>query len=143
MAAALNDPALHHYTGGAPATADELADRYAKLVAGNSPDGTEGWLNWIVRCRETAAAVGYVQATVTGSAELYEAEVAWVIARSQQGQGFAQESAQLMVGWLRQHGVAVIVAHIHPDHRASEAVASRIGLSPTDEIVDGEVRWVG
>jgi len=39
------------------------------------------------------------------------------------------------VVWLR--------AAIHPDHRASAAVARSIGLAPTSEIVDGEVVWGG
>ncbi|RII89234.1 GNAT family N-acetyltransferase, partial [Clavibacter michiganensis] len=41
----------------------------------------------------------------------------------------------------REDGVGVVRAHIHPDHAASEAVARRLGLAPTDERVDGEVRW--
>lgn len=143
MASVLDDPALHRYIGGEPATAAELGERYLTLVAGGSPDGAEGWLNWVVRRRDNNAAVGYVQATVTGSGQQYEADVAWVFATPHQHQGFAVEAARLMVDWLRRHGATTIFALIHPDHRASEAVASKVGLSPTDEIVDGEVRWVG
>ncbi len=46
-----------------------------------------------------------------------------------------------MVGWLRLHGVEVVIAHVHPRHQASMAVARAVGLVPTDAIVDGEVRW--
>ncbi|RII97089.1 GNAT family N-acetyltransferase, partial [Clavibacter michiganensis subsp. insidiosus] len=46
-----------------------------------------------------------------------------------------------MVEWLREGGVGIVRAHIHPDHAASAAVARRLGLAPTDERVDGEVRW--
>ena len=45
--------------------------------------------------------------------------------------------------WLRDHGVARFVAHIHPDHAASAAVARQLGLAATGERRDGEVRWVG
>ena len=31
------DPPLHAFTGGAPATAGELRDRYARQAAGRSP----------------------------------------------------------------------------------------------------------
>jgi RimJ/RimL family protein N-acetyltransferase len=39
--------------------------------------------------------------------------------------------------------VTRFVANIHPDHGASAAVARHLGLAPTDEFDDGEVRWVG
>jgi RimJ/RimL family protein N-acetyltransferase len=48
-----------------------------------------------------------------------------------------------MVDWLRHNGVGTIVAHIHPDHHASSAVARRIALMPTRDLVDEEVRWQG
>lgn len=59
-----------------------------------------------------------------------------------QGQGYAVEAVRAMVAWLRQHGVRSLVAHIHPDQAASNAVARGIGLAPTGEIVAGEIRWV-
>ena len=137
----LDDPALHEFTGGVPATADELRLRYARLALGRSPDGSEGWLNWIVRRRADDEAVGFVQATLTRSVHGFRAEVAWVIGTPHQHQGFASESSALLVDWLRQHATTSIVAYIHPEHRASEAVARGAGLHPTDHRVDGEILW--
>jgi RimJ/RimL family protein N-acetyltransferase len=37
--------------------------------------------------------------------------------------------------------MSTVTAYVHPGHAASQAVARRAGLSPTDEIVDGEVVW--
>jgi RimJ/RimL family protein N-acetyltransferase len=34
-----------------------------------------------------------------------------------------------------------VIAHIHPDHRASAIVATRAGLKPTADEVDGEQVW--
>jgi RimJ/RimL family protein N-acetyltransferase len=34
-------------------------------------------------------------------------------------------------------------AHVHPDHGASSAVARALGFSPSDVVVDGEIRWTG
>lgn len=143
MAPLLNDPALHTFIGGEPATIDELRRRYTRICAGRSEDGSQCWLNWVVRRHDDAEAVGFVQATVTQQDELLSAEVAWMIGTEQQHRGFAQEAAELMVGWLREEGPASIVAYIHPDHRASAAVARRIGLTPTGHLHDGEVRWTG
>jgi RimJ/RimL family protein N-acetyltransferase len=141
VAALLDDPALHAFIGGEPATREQLRSRYAKQVVGRSADGSERWLNWVARDRASGAPVGYVQATVTGQHDHLSADVAWVIAVPHQAHGYAREAAQLMVDWLHAQGVEVVTAHVHPNHHASNSVARRIGLLPTDTVVDGEVRW--
>jgi RimJ/RimL family protein N-acetyltransferase len=137
MAAVLADPGLYRFTGGTPPTADDLRLRYTAQVEGRSPDGAQGWLNWIVRDRTTGEALGYVQATVEdGSADL-----AWVIGTAAQGRGTATEAAAAVLGRLREQGTSTFTAHVHPDHRASARVAEKLGLAPTDVVVDGEIRW--
>jgi len=143
MAGLLNDPQLHSFIGGRPATVAELRSRYAKQIVGRSADGSQRWLNWVARRQEDAQLVGFVQATVSYRERQPWAETAWVIGTAYQGRGYAREAARLMVDWLRGSGVGPIVAHIHPDHVASNSVARRIGLTPTGELVDGEVRWLG
>ena len=59
MAGVLADPALHRFTGGIPASVEELRERCARQAAGRSPDGRQRRLNGVVR--HGAAAVGYVQ----------------------------------------------------------------------------------
>jgi RimJ/RimL family protein N-acetyltransferase len=138
MFALFDDERLHEFIGGRPATLTELHDRYAKLAAG-SGKRDEVWLNWIVRLRTDSRPIGTVQATVTDDG--CAAHVAWVIGVDWQNEGFASEAARALVDWLRGRGVNEIVAHIHPDHRASAGVAARAGLEPTDEEVDGERIW--
>jgi RimJ/RimL family protein N-acetyltransferase len=138
MVAVLGDERLYAFTGGRPPTLDELRARYARLVVGWSPDGTEQWRNWIVRLRD-GRAVGTVQATIAVAAR--EAEVAWVIGFPWQGQGLATEAVRGLVAWLETGGVLAITAHVHPDHHASAAVAARAGLAATGEVHDGERDW--
>ncbi|MGO1259943.1 MAG: GNAT family N-acetyltransferase [Brachybacterium sp.] len=71
------------------------------------------------------------------------AEIAWVIGRPWQRRGFAGRAAQLLVNDLRARGVAQIIAHIHPDHEASQRIAERLGMTPSDVVVEGETRWTG
>jgi RimJ/RimL family protein N-acetyltransferase len=137
MAGVLGDPALHGFTGGRPATVDELRRAYALQAVGHSPGGEQGWLNWIVR--DGTGAVGYVQATLAGDPAV--ADLAWVIGTAYQGRGYAREAAAGMVGWLREQGMVELAAYIHPEHRASIRVAEHLGLRPTGEIADGEMRW--
>jgi RimJ/RimL family protein N-acetyltransferase len=42
---------------------------------------------------------------------------------------------------LCHHGVEALVAHVHPTHEASVRVARYLGLTPTDLVEDGEIRW--
>ncbi len=141
LAPVLDDPSLHEFVGGRPASVEELRARFARQVTGRSPDGLDRWLNWVVRLREAGAPVGTVQATVTPVQDGERADLAWVIAPGHQGQGLAKEAAGLVARWLREQGIEPLGARIHPGHAASIAVARSIGLAPTSTIVDGEIQW--
>lgn len=136
MAVVLSDPALHTFIGGSPSTAEALRQRYERLVAG-SPDPAVSWCNWVLRETSESRLVGTVQATVTGPT----AEIAWVVGTPWQGRGYASEAARALVDHLSGRSLHTVIAHIHPDHLASAAVARAAGLAPTAEMQDGEVRW--
>lgn len=141
LAPLLDDPRLYQFTGGGPVSLAQLRLRFERLASGFSTDGSERWLNWLVRRRDTGQPVGTVQATVSDHNGEITAALAWVIVVPHQGQGYAREAARLIEVWLQQQGVAAMVAHIHPHHQASMAVARALGLAPTDTVVEGEVRW--
>jgi RimJ/RimL family protein N-acetyltransferase len=141
MAALLDDPDLHVFIGGRPASLAELQQRYRRQAVGRSTDGAQRWLNWIVRRLDDGRAMGTVQATVADEAGDLTAEVAWVVATPYQGRGYAREAAEVMVAWLWRSGVARVVAHIHPQHEASAAIARAINLTPTETAVGEEIRW--
>ncbi len=138
----LDDTRLHVFTGGSPATLDELEARFVRQSTGHSPDGSQAWLNWMVRNRSVGQIVGTVQATVDGSApDCHEAEIAWVVGVAHQGRGYGREAALAMAAWLREQGVDLLRAHIHPRHEASAAIARALGMAATHLTVEGEVRW--
>ncbi|MFF0788560.1 GNAT family N-acetyltransferase [Streptomyces spiralis] len=140
MAAVLSDPALHTFIGGAPDTPQALRLRYQRMTAG-SPDPAVSWLNWVIRLRDESCLTGTVQATVSPSGHGPLAEIAWVVGTPWQRRGIAAEAARGLVAWLSRQPVHTVIAHIHPDHRASAAVATAAGLTPTDERHEGEIRW--
>nr|WP_258545469.1 GNAT family N-acetyltransferase [Micromonospora provocatoris] len=108
-------------------------------------DPAESWCNWVIHLRDDGRLAGFVQATVTaphgtvadtatagaravGHRHLDEAapavagpvaEIAWVVGTQWQGRGIAVEAARGMAVWLGRRGVRTLMAHIHPDHRAS------------------------
>ena len=142
MILVLADRDLYKQTGGEPPSLVELRSRYAEQASGQSPDGSRGWLNWVIRERDTGFAVGAVQATLRFQRGSISAELAWTVGVAHQRRGYATEATSGMVSWLGRHGVETFAALIRPGHTASERVAIHIGLSPTDAVRDGEVRWV-
>ncbi len=140
MVHVLGSQELYRFTGGAPPTLAELRARYARQVAGHSPDGRQEWRNWIIRCQPDGRAAGYVQATIDDGGS--RAEIAWVVGTAWQGRGFASAAARALVGWLDARGLARIQAHVHPAHEASAAVARSAGLRPTGVLEDGELVWL-
>ncbi|AJP04460.1 GCN5 family acetyltransferase [Streptomyces cyaneogriseus subsp. noncyanogenus] len=140
MAAVLSDPALHTFIGGTPDTPQALRSRYQRMIAG-SPDPAVSWLNWVIRLRDESCLTGTLQATVSPSGHGPIAEIAWVVGTPWQGKGIATEAARGLVAWLGKQPVHTVIAHIHPGHRASAAVATAAGLTPTDEWHEGEIRW--
>ncbi len=140
MVIVLGDPALYEFTGGQPATLGELRARFAALTRG-SGSSSELWLNWVVRRRADATAIGTVQATVVTSDGSSTGFVAWIVGTPWQRRGYAGEAAAALVGWLAEQGVESIVAHIRADHDSSAGVAAHAGLRRTDEVVDDELVW--
>ena len=138
MTTALADSGLHAFIGGAPLTLAENRARFERMLAG-SPDPAVSWCNWVIELRDAGCLTGTVQATI--SAEGPTAEVAWVVGTPWQGRGIATEAARALVAWLGRQRVATVIAHIHPGHAASAAVAAAAGLHPTGQWHEGEVRW--
>ncbi|MFD6967323.1 GNAT family N-acetyltransferase [Streptomyces sp. NPDC059979] len=138
MSLVLADPALHAFTGGAPLSQDGLRARYERLADG-SPDPAVVWANWVLRVRGQGRLAGTVQATIVPARG--QAELAWVVGTPWQGHGFAAEAARALAAWLERIPVDRLIAHIHPDHTASAAVAAGCGMRPTERRRDGEIRW--
>jgi RimJ/RimL family protein N-acetyltransferase len=139
MVEVLADPSLYTFTGENPPDLSTLSDRYRVLEQRVSPDGSQRWLNWILRARDTHRTIGYVQATVERDSR---ATIAYVIGTPWQRRGLASEAVCTLVDSLRRNGVSTIVANIAPDNAGSARVAEAAGLHKTRQRTDeGEDIW--
>ena len=129
----LRDPALYdHLDYGPPASPDALRSVYRELEPRLSPDGSQLWLNWVVRLG--ADALGFVQATVEGE----DAWVAYVLARAAWGRGYASEATGAVLEHLRTaYGVRRFLAVTEVANERSIALLTRLGFRRAG---DGEVR---
>jgi RimJ/RimL family protein N-acetyltransferase len=139
LAGVLGEPGLYEFTGGSPPSEPELRRLFEAWERRGPPDGSETWLNWTIRLRETGEAIGYVQATLSASM----ATIAYVVGRSWQRQGFAREATVAVVeDLLGSARVDLLQAWVAPGHEASARVAAAAGLAPTAErSEDGEILW--
>jgi ribosomal-protein-alanine N-acetyltransferase len=126
----LSDPELYRYLDyGPPPSAEHLRGVYERLEARVSSDGSQLWLNWVVR-PHGAAPVGFVQATVGGA----DAWVAYVLARESWGRGFAFRATRAVVDHLRATcGVTRFLASVEGENGRSVRLLERLGFRPANE----------
>jgi len=128
MFAVLRDPELYrHLDYPPPPSIEHLQSVYAKLEARQSPDGSQRWLNWVVRPAGQQP-VGYVQATVTLNRSAW---VAYVLAKQNWGAGYATLATQSVMDHL-QHSYAVehFLATVEVENQRSIGVLQRLGFAP-------------
>ena len=137
MYALLSDPRLYAYLDESmPESEAWLARRYQVLERGHSADGSQLWFNWVLRHRGSGAAVGYVQATVTGT----QADVAWVVGADHWRLGYGGEASLAMLTHLfADRGVATAEAQVDARNVASMRLVERLGFERAER-VDGD--WV-
>jgi RimJ/RimL family protein N-acetyltransferase len=125
MFGVLSEPGLYRYLDFVPPPSlDHLRGVYEELEARVSPDGSQLWLNWVVRPRD-GAPVGFVQATVSGA----DAWVAYVLAGEYWGRGYAFQATQAVVDHLRATcGVARFLATVEAGNERSIRLLRRLGF---------------
>lgn len=125
MFAVLSDPAIYEFENEPPASEEALSRRYAVLERRHSHDGTQTWLNWVIRLPSGELA-GYVQATVLGSGSAY---VAYELASRYWRQGIASTAVAAMMSELHaNHGVGPCVAVLKARNFRSLALLRKLGF---------------
>jgi RimJ/RimL family protein N-acetyltransferase len=133
----LSDPAIYEFENSPPVSAAWLAERFARLESRVSPDGTEQWLNWIVRLPSGALA-GYVQATIARDGTTY---IAYELGSKFWGQRIGSTAVHAMLRELSTtYGVCAFAATLKEHNYRSVGLLrslgfERAGSNGSDEIV--------
>ena len=121
----LSDPAIYEFENSPPKSRAWLEDRFAKLESRVSADGTEQWLNWVIRL-PTGALAGYVQATVTDERT---AHIAYELASKFWRQGIGSASVNAMLSELEtNYGVRAFSATLKAKNDRSLALLKSLGF---------------
>ncbi len=128
MFVVLSDPAIYEFENAPPASLAWLTQRFTKLASRRSADGTEQWLNWVVRLPSGELA-GYVQATVTNEAFAY---VAYEFASQYWRRGIGSAAVGAVLDELAaNYAVETFVAVLKARNYRSVALLRRLGFSDT------------
>lgn len=132
----LGDPAIYAHENEPPPSVEWLRTRFRALESRLSPDGTERWLNWVVRL-PSSELIGYVQATVYPSRH---AAIAYVLHSRNWGKGLATAAVELMVTELVSgYGATSLVAVLKKTNQRSRRLLDRLGFSLAPEGQHGEL----
>jgi ribosomal-protein-alanine N-acetyltransferase len=122
----LSDPTIYEHENEPPTSLDWLRQRFFKLESRRSTDGTEQWLNWVIRLSPTQL-IGYVQATVFSDST---AAIAYVLSSAFWGQGFASEAVHaMMTELISQYRVHSFSAVLKQSNLRSLRLLNRMGFS--------------
>ena len=123
----LSDPAIYEFENSPPQSRAWLEHRFAKLESRASADGTEQWLNWVIRL-PTGALAGYVQATVTQDRT---AHMAYELASKYWRQGIGSASVSAVLCELEaNHDVHAFAATLKARNYRSLSLLRSLGFGP-------------
>ena len=127
MFAVLSDPAIYIYENAPPASVAWLRTRFEKLESRRSGDGSEQWLNWVIRIPGSGL-IGYVQATVHADRS---AGIAYELSSAHWGCGLGAHAARTMIGELcATYGVEQLFAVAKAANFRSIRMLKRLGFEP-------------
>ena len=124
--AVLAEPALYEFIEEDPPTSVELLrERFARSESRRSPDGSQQWLNWVVR-DESLNVAGYVQATVAADLQTH---IAYMFGSAFQGRGIASAAvAQMLAIVAAEFGVTTFFVVAERRNSRSVRLAERLGF---------------
>ncbi len=122
----LSDPRMYPFVPqDAPESLAWLAGRYKKLETRLSGDGSEEWLNWVVRSKADGACIGTVQVTLCRDGR---AQLAYEIGAPHWRRGFATEACGRVIEALFKQGATEVWAELDTRNEASIRLLERLGF---------------
>lgn len=130
----LSDSRLYEFIPQDPPTLEALQTRYAKLQTRLSPDGTEHWLNWVMRAG--AQPIGTLEATVLPD---HSAFIAYMVFTHHQRQGYASEGCRWLIEHLREaYGVTSVKASVDTRNVASIRLLESLGFEKAKLVANAD-----
>jgi [ribosomal protein S5]-alanine N-acetyltransferase len=125
----LSDPAIYEFENEPPSSLASLSLRFERLEARTSKDGSEHWLNWVVKL-PNARLAGYVQATVQRDGVSF---VAYELSSKHWRQGIGSMAVAMMLDELKsEYGVKTFVAVFKNQNHRSRGLLNKLQFTEAD-----------
>ena len=126
MFVVLSDPAIYEYENEPPQSELGLRERFIALESRQSRDGSQQWLNWVIRM-PTGELIGYVQATIyTGG----RTAIAYELHSDYWGRGLASQAARAVITHLVDtHHVSNLSAVLKKENHRSMRLLQGLGFT--------------
>ena len=133
----LSDPAIYEFENLPPISEEWLTERYQRLESRSSGDGTERWLNWVIRLPSGKLA-GFVQATVLPDQTSF---VAYELNSLYWRQGIGSSAVGEVLRELQEnYGVKIFVAVLKAKNYRSEGMLRKLGFVQAREEEEARYR---
>jgi len=125
------DQSFVRYLGGKPLTKEEVWENVAVILGHWA---LLGYGIWAIERLDTGELVG--RAGLLNLPGWPGIEVCWALSPKFWGNGYATEAARASIVWaFEEVGLHRLISLIHPENRASEAVALRLGEAYREQII--------
>ncbi len=122
----LSDPAIYEYENEPPQSVAGLQERFLALESRQSRDGSQKWLNWVIRL-PTMDLIGYVQATVYLDGRT---AVAYELNSAYWGRGLASQAVRAVIAHLVGHyKIRCLSAVLKKENHRSMRLLQRLGFT--------------
>lgn len=134
MVVVLQEPSIYRFLSEEPPTLAQLERHYDYLSGGQSPDGKEAWLTWILMSEDSPAPLGFLQATVK---EPERVHIAYVLSPSHWRRGYGREAVSALLDVVfERYRVERAIAEMDTRNKASIALVESLGFRYLETVHD-------
>ncbi len=131
-----SDNELHHFVPFESPTLEQQTERCLRWAKRKSSDGTELWLNWAARDKETGRIAAHMQAGMKADRI---ASIGYVVGRTFQRIGCATECLESVFKYLSESlGAIEVKAWSDTRNEASHRLAKKLGMVQVELIKDAD-----
>ena len=139
-----NDPALYQWISlKHPASVESLRADWRRLETPVSPDGSEAWLCWQLRCKATGRVIGMLDADATTTG--VTPNLGYYIFVPYWRQGYAFEACSAVMQHLLSYGIHTLFATVTVGNVASKNLLEKLGFAYHQLLKDNDTlrgEWV-
>jgi RimJ/RimL family protein N-acetyltransferase len=133
--AAINTPGMMRHLGGEVRSEGEVRESLeGDIAAFATPGGHQRWTAWCGDERVGRVGLFHVRSDAAPEALRGQREIGWMFAEEHQGNGYATEAADAVLGWAFACDLPEVFSQTSDSNAASTRMMQRLGLARRSEL---------